>query len=362
MKKVIIYAYTKFNLGDDLFIKILCERYTDTEFIIYAPEKYKDGFKNIKNLKCYNSESIINRSINFIFRKMNQSNFVERYLAKKCDAGVYIGGSLFIQGDDWKEYLEEYIKLKKIDNQPFYLLGANFGPYKDKDYYIEHKDLFSKYTDVCFREKYSYDMFKDLSNVRLADDIIFQYEKPEVQEENCVTISVIKPSYRKNLEVYDEVYYEKIKDISIDFVKKGMEVNLVSFCEEEGDVEAIEHINKLIPKEYLDKINNNYYSLNIDETINLLAKSRFIIASRFHAMILGWVFNKPVLPIVYSSKMTNVINDVGFNGFYTDFSNIHNVTLEQVNNCIKENKIDVSKQVRNASKHFEKLDILLNKN
>lgn len=359
MKKIIIYAYTKFNLGDDLFIKVLCERYPKTKFIIYAPKDYKKCFKDIKNIKCYSSQSILNRAINYIFRKINKNNFVESYLAKKCDAGVYIGGSLFIQGDGWKENFEQYTKTKKIDNKPFYLLGVNFGPYNDKEFYIEHKQEFKKYTDICFREKYSYELFKDLPNVRIADDIIFQYKKPNVKEDNSVSISVIKPSYRKHLKMYDEIYYKAIKDMAIKFIKEGMKVNLVSFCEYEGDVEAIEKIVSLIPNQYLDKINKHYYKINIDETINLLAKSKFIIASRFHAMILGWVFNKPVLPIVYSSKMTNVINDIEFNGLYIDFENLESIDTEEVLKSIYNNKVNVSKQVENAKNHFKNLDEFL---
>ena len=356
MKKVIIYAYTKFNLGDDLFIKVLCERYPKTKFIIYAPKNYKKCFKNIKNIKCYSSEFILNRGINYLFRKIDQNNFIENYLARKCDAGVHIGGSLFMQSDSWKHYFEVHIKPMKKDNKPFFLLGINFGPYTDKDFYTYHKEVFREYTDICFREKYSYDMFNDLPNVRMADDIIFQYKKPDAKEDNSVSISVIKPSYRKHLEGYDEIYYKLIKDITIKFIKEGMKVNLISFCEYEGDVEAIEKIVDLIPHQYLNKINKHYYNLNIDETINLLAKSKFIIATRFHAMILGWVFNKPVLPIVYSSKMTNVMNDVGFNGSYIELQNIESITAQQVIKCIEGNKIDISDQISNSYKQFEKLD------
>lgn len=34
---MMVSAYTEFNLGDDLFIKVLCERYPDTRFMIIAP-------------------------------------------------------------------------------------------------------------------------------------------------------------------------------------------------------------------------------------------------------------------------------------------------------------------------------------
>ena len=62
-------------------------------------------------------------------------------------------------------------------------------------------------------------------------------------------------------------------------------------------------------------------------------------------MILGWVFNKPVLPIVYSSKMTNVINDIEFNGLYIDFENLESIDTEEVLKSIYNNKVNVSKQV-----------------
>lgn len=63
MKKMMVSAYTEFNLGDDLFIKVLCERYPDTRFMIIAPRLYKLVFKDIKNLKVYASNSILFREL-----------------------------------------------------------------------------------------------------------------------------------------------------------------------------------------------------------------------------------------------------------------------------------------------------------
>ncbi|HWJ77148.1 MAG TPA: polysaccharide pyruvyl transferase family protein [Niallia sp.] len=360
MKKIMVYAYTKFNLGDDLFIKILCERYPNTNFILYAPSKYKSCFKEIKNLRCFPSDSLITRSINYFFRKCNLNNFIEKFLSKSCDGGVYIGGSLFIQGERWKEYFEQYTSTKNIKNKPFFLLGANFGPYQEKEYYSKHKELFSEYTDICFREKYSYEKFKDLPNVRIADDIIFQLgNSTELIETNNIVISVIKPSYREHLSDYDKLYFDKMKDLTIYFVEKGFNVTLTSFCEQEGDEEAIEKIMQLIPNKYKSNVKKHYYFMNIEQTVNLISTSKYVIASRFHAMILGWVYNKPVFPIVYSEKMTNVMEDVGFQGYFIDFKNLQLITPERVLNGLKGNLLDVSNQVKNAEKHFEILDKLL---
>ncbi|MED4268334.1 polysaccharide pyruvyl transferase family protein [Priestia megaterium] len=356
MKKVMIYAYTEFNLGDDLFIKILCERYPDTQFVLYAPRQYKVLFEKLNNISFFPSDLLFIKANNYILRKFGVTNFFRSLTAKNCDAAVYIGGSLFIQEGNWIKHLEN-TKSMRIKNKPFFLLGANFGPFTNHEFYSKYKDLFRQFTDICFREKHSHGLFKELNNVRVADDIIFQLKKlPNRQEEKNIVISVIKPSFREDLSNYDDIYYQKMRDIAIYFVERGYRVTFMSFCEFQGDQEAIEKITMLIPKNYLNKISSHFYKTNIDETLEIIANSSFIVATRFHSMILGWIFNKPVFPIVYSKKMTNVMTDVGFNGLYANMNNIGELKPNDVFEGMKTNLIDVSNQIKDAERHFEKLD------
>ncbi len=49
MKKIFVSAYSAQNLGDDLFLKILSQRYPKQRFVFFADRKYKKyGFKNIR--------------------------------------------------------------------------------------------------------------------------------------------------------------------------------------------------------------------------------------------------------------------------------------------------------------------------
>ncbi|QNU20462.1 polysaccharide pyruvyl transferase family protein [Geobacillus thermoleovorans] len=358
MKKVMIYAYTNFNLGDDLFIKILCERYPQTQFVLYAPGNYKKCFREINNLKILSSDSLGVRGFNFILRNLKiHPSFFRSLVAKNCDAAVYIGGSLFIQGKNWRNQIEN-LRSMRIDKKPFFLLGANFGPFTNMDFYLQHKEIFKGFTDICFREKYSYSLFEDLPNVRVASDIVFQLRRENIhrQTKNQVIISVIKPSIREYLSGYNEVYYRKIKDIAIYFIKKGYDVILMSFCKNEGDSEAVKNIMKLIPKEYLDKVIEYSYQLNIDKALDVIAGSSFVVATRFHAMILGWVYNKPVFPIAYSNKMINVMKDVGFKGSYVDFNDLNSLEPEEVFRSMESNFVDISQQIKSSEKQFQKLD------
>jgi colanic acid/amylovoran biosynthesis protein len=357
MKKIMVYAYTQYNLGDDLFIKLLFDRYPNSKFVLYAPGKYKEIFKRNNNVSFYSYDSLIIRGINFLFRKFNSHDFFRKFLANNCDASVQIGGSLFMQSENWEQSLKDTKYMRK-KNRPFFLLGANFGPFKDIEYFNTYQEVFRKYTDICFRENYSYNLFKDLPNVRMADDIIFQLDTKNIQvkEEENIVISVIKPSLRKDLLKYDDVYFSKVSNIAIEFIENGYCVTLMSFCELEGDQEAIDEIVNLIPNKLLDKVNKFYYTGNIDESLNVIAESKLVIATRFHSMILGWLFKKPVFPIVYSKKMENVMKDVGFNGMYTDFHDIHNLLPSDVLSCMNGNIIDVSVQIKNSRGHFRKLD------
>src|SRR5690606_25270580 len=99
---------------------------------------------------------------------------------------------------------------------------------------------------------------------------------------------------------------------------------------------------------YKKMVNEFYYEHDIQAAIDIIRKSNSVIASRFHAMILGWVFNKSVFPLVYSKKMTNVMNDVGFNGEFSQITDIGNLRPENVLLGIENNKIDVSNQVENS--------------
>ncbi|ASA25196.1 polysaccharide pyruvyl transferase family protein [Paenibacillus donghaensis] len=360
MKKLMIYAYTEFNLGDDLFIKVLCERYPDTRFMLIAPGLYKQAFRELKNLKVYASDSIWLRGINFLFRRTGlHSNFTQKFLVDHSDGIVHIGGSIFMQGEHWQEYVQ---KNEETRNQakPYYVMGANFGPYTDEEYYSTHKRLFREYADICFREQYSYDLFAGLDNVRLAPDIIFQLKHPQAASGpgDYIVLSVIKPS-SKGLNGFDPLYYEKMKEIAMVFIEKGHVVQLMSFCQHEGDQEAIEHILELLPAEYRKQTKSHFYKTDIEAAVAVIAGAQFVVASRFHAMILGWVFNKPVFPVAYSGKMINVMQDAGFDGLYTDFKQLEHLQPQQVYESMRTNGIDVSRQARQAELHFQQLDSYL---
>lgn len=356
MKKVIIYAYTQFNLGDDLFIKILCERYPDTQFLLYAPRGYQKLFHMLPNLRVFPSDTLWFRGVRLLSRKLHLEHVLCNIIAKNYDMAVYIGGSLFIQGENWKKEFRNN-KALKLTNKPFFLLGANFGPYDDDEFYIAYKKLFHTYTDICFRDRHSLELFRDLPQTRMAADIVFQLQMPTANtQEKMVVLTVIKPSIRKHLVNSDQLYYQKMSEVAIHFIERGYQVTLMAFCVIEQDDEALTAIKQRIPKHLIPNVATYVYQYHIDEALQILVQSSFIVASRFHAMILGWVMEKPVFPIVYSRKMTNVMQDLHFTGKYCDFDALHTLKANDVFASLNNSTINVSNPVKEAEEHFLLLD------
>ncbi|MEC2158539.1 polysaccharide pyruvyl transferase family protein [Virgibacillus halodenitrificans] len=358
MKNVRLYAYAFSNFGDDLFIKIICERYPHVQFTLYAPRSYKKTFAQMTNLTVIANDSLFRRVSNLISRKWPLWRGMS---GKRYDAVVYIGGSLFIQSANWKQELEK-LKAMQLKDTPFYLLGANFGPYTDIEFYLQHRKLFESYTDICFRDTPSYQLFKELPNVRIAPDVVFTLQIPKSVQEakrKSVAISVIKPSIRKHLISCDDTYYKKISEIAAYFIRQDYHVQLLAFCAYEEDHEATKKIHSYIPASMTNKVTAHLYEGDPEEMIQLLSQADMIIASRFHAMVLGWLLQKPVFPITYSQKMIHVMHDIGFKGSYSTVDKIERVTPESVFQTTEQAPLAISAQIKHAENQFKKLDMFL---
>lgn len=364
MKKILLSAYTSFNVGDDLFIKIICNRYLDTQFYLIAPKKYKNILKNAKNLHLINSDSIAYRVLNKFLKIINKNFSVFMKCIRKMDAVVIIGGSLFIEQLNWRE--RDELKIKKIyPNTKVFLLGANFGPFQSMEFLECFKEAFGKYEDVCFREKYSYQLFSKLNNVRMASDIVFSLNVNNLSnnlQKDEIAISVINLKNRNDLSLYYDDYIKKIVEICCFFQKMNVRINLISFCSVEGDEETINEINTLLEKKEMKKCEEVFYKDDLNIIIEALEKSKLIIATRFHAMILGWILKKNVVPIIYSQKMKNVIDDSKFKGYQINIEKIKEMDLSKIKQeYFKNEEFDVSVLKKESDNQFLKLDQFLNR-
>src|SRR5690625_1556664 len=97
----LVNAYFSKNVGDDLFLKVLIERYPDVNWYLLTPNPvYKDVFNdhsNVHIIESLNFNLLGLRRID-LFSKANQL-FLKYQL---YDGLIVIGGSIFMEGSEWK--------------------------------------------------------------------------------------------------------------------------------------------------------------------------------------------------------------------------------------------------------------------
>ena len=337
--QIYLNAYLEKNFGDDLFVKIIVDRYKNHTF--YA---ISNSYKTRDNLQIYKNT--------LKMRILNKLGLKEKVYINSKDISVSIGGSMFIEG------LSPIERKKIYGNNPYYILGSNFGPYKTEKFYKKGYELFKNAEDVCVRDKYTYNLFKDLPNVRYAPDIVFTLDtsKIKISEEKKAIISVIDCENKLGKQ-YQEKYENMIKEMIEFFIENGYKVALMSFCKRENDEIAIERILNNLDENTKQQVQKYFYDGNVEEALNYIAQSQIIVGTRFHANILGLLLRKTVIPIIYSNKTTEFLKDIKFEGKAIDIKGDckFNLTLEDL-----KYKKDVTKEIEKAQEQFKALDKLLN--
>lgn len=375
MKRVFIHAYAAGNLGDDLMIRILCTRYPNVRFYLYADAVYKSRFKDIKNLKVYApSDSYVVYMDRFLNKIKHTEMGLWKFLIRRSNATVHIGGSVFTQHEDnYAAALHLDFELCRLSHL-LYVVGANFGPFTDDNYYKDYQKLFAGYKDICFRDRYSYELHKNLPNVRYAPDVVFNYKtghtcRPKKQV-------LISPIYMENrggkysICQYTESYMDFLVHISLEFLNLEYDVKFISFCAFQQDDQAIALLLERLKKEAAENSRPNimehvsacYYDQNMTECLQAFEESELVIGTRFHSVILGWLYGKRTLPVVYDNKTVQVLKDNHVNDYITLEETKHFTAADigQITRqLIDSTPADISDVVKASAAQFAGLDKLL---
>lgn len=303
-----IVAYTCLNFGDDLLVLSLLRRFPKHLFYLCASPEETKPFEREENLIRPNKFEWIMLRLNRKLFHRNDRDVINYRIFKGCKEIIKIGGSIFIESNhfNWKEFIPGKT----------HIIGANFEHHCSAQFLNKARLKISQVQSCTFRDSYSYNLFSNLDNVSLAPDAVFSldfHKKDRKEKGRGIAISVIFPENRPKIVEYSDYYYQIIAEI-VDYCEKNaLPVGLFGFCSYEKDNVAIDIIlNRVHTKNYPYVY---VYDGNIDEFINHIDSYEAVIATRFHAMIVGWKLEKKVLPVIYSEKQTNVLSDVKFQGF-----------------------------------------------
>ncbi|MBO4467772.1 MAG: polysaccharide pyruvyl transferase family protein [Clostridia bacterium] len=363
-RKIMLYGFFGHNLGDDVFFDILLKRYPDTLFYVFFHAHYEPFFEKYNNVRYYPYERPLVDKINRFGGKFKNGMLFEEILLRLCDAAVHIGGSVYQQIGDYENDLS--IRKKRHRHaKRFFGITNNFGPFYTEDYKTTWETEFKKFTALSFRDKYSYDLFSHLKNVTWAPDLLFSLDPPEgaVTKEKTVAISVINPraEFRKMEKEKADGYMTALEELTKALTDKGYTVSLLGFCNLEDDTDAINEIYESLPENSKKSVKLCPYTNDFSDTLDILARSEYVVSTRFHASVLGYAFSKKVLPVSYNIKVTNMLNDLSVSD-YIEFDEIGKYSGEElIGMLLKAAPHDIRDIKKSALSHFKALDDFIEK-
>jgi len=166
------------------------------------------------------------------------------------------------------------------------------------------KKIFSKATFVSFRDLSSFPSQLKLDNIRCSPDISFLIKSKIYKSEEKIVLCVIKkPSFCLEKR-FKKFFYEEIRRSFSDY-----KIIFIPFHP------ADENFVKNFP--------NSRKVTSVDETLNLISKASFIITSRYHAMVLSFIFKKRVVGIDFDGRLKK-LSDYAEAGTVIDFKSFMN--------------------------------------
>lgn len=366
MKYINVYAYFAQNLGDDLMVDILVKNFPKYRF--YTERDVKNPWllenRNFRSKGYY--ETKYERLGSFIDKitGKKKGTFVKNKIQKVENnriCSVLIGGSVFMQRASRTDE-QVHARLRRNDSYlnygPLFVIGSNFGAYSTEYFKSSFEAHFRKCKGVSFRDKASYGMFEHLPNVQYAPDVVFALDYLPKGSENTgeILISVIDITEKYGMANYAEKYESFLADFCRYVISLNKIPVLMSFCKSEGDEAAIERILGILG-DSADKTKTCFYRGDMEEALRQIADAEFVLASRFHAMVLALQMKKRFFALSYDMKISNVLSDIG-SDLYCDVSELGSITPEEIFNKAAE-VISVADYGSGAKKHFEQLEKFL---
>ncbi len=334
-KKVKLRGYFSGNLGDDLLVEIISSRYTNTLFYICGPKIYKNLYTLYPNVLYKPYDGMLLRvflAIRRYWEKTYQKRILKRvdyqqestdavideYWSKRANVNVIITGSGFVNSaDEGISAISRKMATESVyfNRHPF-ILGCNFGPYTYIEYLEMYQKLFTNANDICFRDKHSASLFPNANNVRYEADIVFGYpfskihQTPTSFEKSTaywlISIANIKKDNDMASAYYDD-YVNMISRIVSERAANKLYTLLVGFSINQEDdktiQEILEHVN------CAHYVHHLCYPLDSAESVlGYFSHAEAIVATRYHAMVLGFLFQKKTCTISYNEKAAHSLD------------------------------------------------------
>lgn len=319
MVKFVLSGYFGFkNFGDEAILSVLINKLKslcDCEISVISaqPAYTMSQYKNVKSIYTFNITDILTEIIN-------------------SDILISGGGSLLQDTTSFKSliYYLLIIFLGLISKKKVIIFAQGIGPIKNLFGLILTMQILKHCTYVSVRDKKSYALLKTWGvKCELLCDPIFSAEVSDFKEENTVAVQL-----------------RDCKNMSNDFIDRLAEsvcrnfpnTNLEIFSFQDSyDLEVCKKFEKIVNILEPNIKTTVYSDLTNNEIIEKISKAKYLIAMRFHAIIIGLLAKSKILAINYDIKVEKIAKEFKLpiidlkKSFNKEFETLKNQDVEKIN-------------------------------
>ncbi len=289
-KRFVLSGYFGFkNFGDEAILSVLVDKLQRDghriTIISSDPEYTKKHYKHIRSIYTFKISDIIGA-------------------ISKSDVLVSGGGSLLQDATSLKSliYYLTIIFLGLFFRKKVIIFAQGIGPIDNKLGQIFTKNILRHCNYVSVRDEKSLKLL-DRWGIKadLLCDPIFSTHIEKINKTNVVAVQL------RDFKTMNDDFIDRLaQKIVNEFPDKHIEI--FSF-QDTIDLEVCKKFEKAVNMLNSDIKTTLYYNLTNEEIINKLAQAEYLIAMRFHAIIVGLLSNTKVLAINYDIKVEKIAKE-----------------------------------------------------
>jgi colanic acid/amylovoran biosynthesis protein len=322
--KVILRFFGDLNFGDDVMVKLLLSRFPQHDFYSFnrnpdflepflsfsnfheLKEEYA-SFRFLKNCEVYDKYLLIGGSVlmynHFVSLKGQiKEIFLTEYLKKKGISSAVVGANISKLPDKWNKFIFLYVLKKRLNALKLLSLRDDYS-----------SRLAASLHPGCSISRYA--------------DIVFGSDAAETAyrpEQDCLGISAF--CKRES----DISYFHTMAEICDSYCSScGGQVKL--FCFSSGRKNDFFAANEIVKRSRnLENLRIITYTGAEENFIREIGTCASFIPIRFHSIVLCMRMGIPFLPVIYSNKSENLLNDAGYTGESINYADISGIGAETV--------------------------------
>lgn len=316
-KRFVLSGYFGFkNFGDEAILSVIVQKlqqYNHRITVISSNPKYTlSKFKHIRSIYTFNIPDIIGAIL-------------------KTDFLISGGGSLLQDTTSLKSllYYLFVIFIALLFGKKVIIFAQGIGPISNPIGIFFTKTLLKYCTYISVRDLKSYELLKQWGiDSELLCDPIFSTQIQETEKTNTVAVQL------RNFHTMNEDFIDRLaQTIAEEFYDKNIEI--YSF-QDNIDLEICQKFQKA-----LNLLNSNikttiYSDLTDDQIISGISKCEYLIAMRFHAIIIGLLAGIKTMAVNYDIKVEKIAKEFTIplielkKEFKNQFKEIKKMDLAQV--------------------------------